>query len=112
MIVDTARRHGVPPNLALAVSWQESGWQMHRTSSAHAIGAMQVLPATGAWMSLYADRPLKLEQFFGARVWQFQLPPELEAEQAFVEATRSFAVGDAQPNVVETRSVACHYNLP
>ena len=60
MIVDTARRHGVPPKLALAVSWQESGWQMHRTSSAHAIGAMQVLPATGAWMSLYAGRPLKL----------------------------------------------------
>ena len=60
MIVATARRHGVPPNLALAVSWQESGWQMHRTSSAHAIGAMQVLPATGAWMSLYAGRPLKL----------------------------------------------------
>ena len=60
VIVDTARRHGVPPKLALAVSWQESGWQMHRTSSADAIGAMQVLPATGTWMSLYAGRPLKL----------------------------------------------------
>ena len=60
VIVDTARRHGVPPKLALAVSWQESGWQMHRTSSAHAIGAMQVLPATGVWMSMYAGRSLKL----------------------------------------------------
>jgi LysM repeat protein len=60
VIVDTARRHGVDPRLALAVSWQESGWQMHRTSSAHAIGAMQVLPATGAWMSLYAGRHLRL----------------------------------------------------
>ena len=30
--------------LALAVSWQESGWQMHHVSSANAIGAMQVLP--------------------------------------------------------------------
>ena len=60
VIVDTARRHGVPPKLALAVSWQESGWQMHRTSKAHAIGAMQVLPATGTWMSMYAGRPLKL----------------------------------------------------
>ena len=60
VIVDTARRHGVPPKLALAVSWQESGWQMHRTSSANAIGAMQVLPATGTWMSLYAGRSLKL----------------------------------------------------
>ncbi len=60
VIVRTARRHGVDPQLALAVSWQESGWQMHRTSSANAIGAMQVLPATGAWMSLYAGRSLRL----------------------------------------------------
>ncbi len=60
VIVDTARRHGVPPSLALAVSWQESGWQMHRDSSANAIGAMQVLPATGTWMSMYAGRRLKL----------------------------------------------------
>ncbi|KRF17423.1 hypothetical protein ASG90_09090 [Nocardioides sp. Soil797] len=60
IIVSTARRHGVNPHLALAVSWQESGWQMHHVSSANAIGAMQVLPATGTWMSLYADRSLKL----------------------------------------------------
>ena len=38
------RRHGVDPQLALAVSWQESGWQMDRRSDAGAIGAMQVLP--------------------------------------------------------------------
>ena len=60
VIVNTARRQGVDPQLALAVSWQESGWQMHRTSTANAIGAMQVLPATGAWMSLYAGRSLRL----------------------------------------------------
>ena len=60
VIVRTARRHGVDPQLALAVSWQESGWQMHRTSSANAIGAMQVLPATGSWMALYAGRSLRL----------------------------------------------------
>ena len=59
-IVATARRHGVDPQLALAVSWQEAGWQMHHVSSAHAIGAMQVLPTTGTWMSLYAGRPLRL----------------------------------------------------
>ncbi|RYP85702.1 LysM peptidoglycan-binding domain-containing protein [Nocardioides guangzhouensis] len=59
-IVATARRHGVDPQLALAVSWQEAGWQMHHVSHAHAIGAMQVLPTTGTWMSLYAGRPLKL----------------------------------------------------
>jgi len=60
IIVATARRHGVNPTLALAISWQEAGWQMHHVSSANAIGAMQVLPTTGTWMSLYAGRPLHL----------------------------------------------------
>ncbi len=55
-----AVRHGVDPELALAVAWQESGWQMHHVSWASAIGAMQVLPSTGTWMSLYAGRPLDL----------------------------------------------------
>lgn len=51
VVAATARRHGVDPNLALAVSWQEAGWQMHHVSSTGAIGAMQVMPATGRWMS-------------------------------------------------------------
>ena len=60
LIIDTARRHDVSPYLALAISWQEAGWQMHHTSSAGAIGAMQVMPDTGTWMSLYAGRRLEL----------------------------------------------------
>lgn len=60
VITRTAIAHGVDPELALAVSWQESGWQMHHVSYADAIGAMQVLPGTGTWMSLYARRPLDL----------------------------------------------------
>jgi len=60
LITDTARRHDVDPYLALAISWQEAGWQMHHTSSAGAIGAMQVMPDTGLWMSLYAGRRLDL----------------------------------------------------
>ena len=56
----SARRHGVEPNLALAISWQESGWQQRRISSAGAIGAMQVMPATGRWMSLTVGRRLNL----------------------------------------------------
>ncbi|CUR53987.1 exported hypothetical protein [metagenome] len=60
VIVHTARRHGVDPQLALAISWQEAGWQMGRVSSAGAIGAMQVIPDTGRWMALYAGRPLHL----------------------------------------------------
>jgi len=60
LIVDTARRYDVDPHLALAISWQEAGWQMHHTSPAGAIGAMQVIPDTGVWMSLYAGRGLDL----------------------------------------------------
>ena len=55
-----ARRHGVPPALAQAVAWQESGWHQPVRSSAGALGVMQVLPGTGLWMSLYAQRPLNL----------------------------------------------------
>lgn len=60
LVAREARRHRVPPRLAQAVAWQESGWQQRVRSSAGAIGVMQVLPGTGAWMSLYARRPLDL----------------------------------------------------
>lgn len=61
-VADAARRHGVDPQLALAVSWQESGWQMDVVSGAHAVGAMQVLPSTARWMEGYAGRPLHLHR--------------------------------------------------
>lgn len=54
-----ARRRGVDPELALAVSWQEAGWRMHHVSSAGAIGAMQVLPSTADWMEWYVGRTLR-----------------------------------------------------
>lgn len=57
-ILRTSRHRGVDPQLALAVSWQEAGWQMHHTSGAGAIGAMQVLPTTAAWMEWYVGREL------------------------------------------------------
>lgn len=62
VIVRTARRHGVPVNLALAIAWQEAGWQMHLVSSANAIGAMQVLPSTGRWLSGVVGRRLQLRR--------------------------------------------------
>jgi hypothetical protein len=62
VVARTARRHGVDPELALAVSWQEAGWQMHHVSSANAIGAMQVLPSTARWMENYAGRRLHLRR--------------------------------------------------
>ncbi|HEY9564343.1 MAG TPA: transglycosylase SLT domain-containing protein [Nocardioides sp.] len=64
VIIRTARGHGVDPHLALAVSWQEAGWQMHHVSSANAIGAMQVLPGTGDWMEGYAGRTLDLRNVY------------------------------------------------
>ena len=46
MIVATARRHGVEPALALAVAYQESGFQQQVVSPVDAVGVMQVLPST------------------------------------------------------------------
>jgi LysM repeat protein len=62
VITRTARRYGVDPQLALAVSWQEAGWQMHHVSSADAVGAMQVIPSTGVWMSGVVGRRLDLHR--------------------------------------------------
>ena len=50
VIVEEADRYGVPPGLALAVAWQESGWQQGVVSHANAVGVMQLLPATGEWV--------------------------------------------------------------
>jgi soluble lytic murein transglycosylase-like protein len=50
MIVEEANRFGVPPAFALAVAWQESGWQQGAVSSAGAVGVMQLLPTTGEWV--------------------------------------------------------------
>jgi LysM repeat protein len=60
VIAKKARRVGVEPHLALAIAWQESGWQHKQVSSAGALGAMQVMPGTGRWMSAYLGRKLNL----------------------------------------------------
>lgn len=52
LIVKEARRQSFPRALALAVAWQESGWQERVVSSAGAIGVMQLLPATADWVSV------------------------------------------------------------
>lgn len=46
-----ARRQHVPATFAMAVAWQESGWQERVVSSAGAIGVMQLLPSTADWVS-------------------------------------------------------------
>jgi len=58
IIAAKARANGVDPALALAVSYQESGWNMHVVSVANAVGAMQVIPATSVWISGVVGRRL------------------------------------------------------
>jgi LysM repeat protein len=60
LIVRTAQRYGVDPALALAVGYQESGWNQRQVSVANAIGTMQVIPSTGRWASSLVGRRLDL----------------------------------------------------
>jgi LysM repeat protein len=61
MIRATAGRWSLDPRLALAIAWQESGFNMREVSSVGAIGTMQVMPYTGAYLSTdVVHRPLDL----------------------------------------------------
>ena len=60
LIVQTARRYGVNPKLALAIGWQESGWNQRSVSVANAVGIMQVMPSTGQWCGDMVGRRLNL----------------------------------------------------
>lgn len=60
LIVSASKRHGVDHRLMLALSYQESGWNMRAVSAANAIGVMQVIPASGDWASSLVGRELNL----------------------------------------------------
>jgi len=61
MIVATAQSMGVDPALALAFGEQESSFRQNVTSSAGAIGVMQVIPSSGTWASeILGGRQLNL----------------------------------------------------
>src|SRR3954469_12538378 len=49
-IPPTASHWGVDPRLALGISWEEAGFNQRMVSSVGAIGAMQVMPSTGAFV--------------------------------------------------------------
>jgi LysM repeat protein len=54
-----AAANGVPPSLAAAIGWQESGFNNDLVSSAGARGVMQILPGTWQWInSSLAPAPL------------------------------------------------------
>lgn len=46
LLVETARRHGVDPDLVVMVAWQESRFQPRAVSPKGAIGVMQLMPGT------------------------------------------------------------------
>lgn len=61
LVAREARRQGVPVGLALALAYNESGFQQHVTSSVGAVGVMQVMPGTGEWIAKYLlHRPVNL----------------------------------------------------
>ena len=60
LVASTATSTGVDPALALAVSYQESGFDHSLVSPANAIGAMQVIPSSGQWASDLVGRQLNL----------------------------------------------------
>jgi N-acetylmuramoyl-L-alanine amidase len=53
LIDRTARANGWNPAIVKAIAWQESGWTQARISHAGAVGVMQVIPATGEFISTH-----------------------------------------------------------
>ncbi len=51
IVAAEARAQGVPVAFALAVAWQESGWQATVVSSAGAVGVMQLTRPTADWVA-------------------------------------------------------------
>jgi LysM repeat protein len=50
LIADASATHGVDPALVRAVAWQESGWNQSVVSPVGAVGVMQLMPRTAAWV--------------------------------------------------------------
>ena len=61
LLEETARRYGWRSATIKALALHESGWNNGVVSSTGAIGIMQIMPATGDWLSQYVlRRPLDL----------------------------------------------------
>ena len=60
LVAQTARDMGVNPALALAIAYQESGFNHAAVSPANAIGTMQVIPTSGDWASDLVGTPINL----------------------------------------------------
>jgi soluble lytic murein transglycosylase-like protein len=60
LIRAAAARYNVPTSLALALAYQESGFQQRVVSPVDAIGVMQVLPSTGRGLGRIHGRTFDL----------------------------------------------------
>jgi soluble lytic murein transglycosylase-like protein len=60
MIIATAKQQGLDPALALAIAYQESGFNQRVVSPANAVGVMQIIPSAGKWASSIIGQPLDL----------------------------------------------------
>jgi soluble lytic murein transglycosylase-like protein len=56
-----SRLAGVPSDLAMALAWQESGWQRSLVSSTRAVGVMQLMPDTVEFVSVQLLRTKPLD---------------------------------------------------
>ena len=56
-----SRLAGVPSDLAMALAWQESGWQRSKVSSTRAVGVMQLMPDTVEFVSVQLLRTKPLD---------------------------------------------------
>ncbi len=52
-IAYVAEQYGVPASFAEAIGWQESGWNNAEVSGIGAVGVMQIVPGTWAWIDRY-----------------------------------------------------------
>ena len=60
LVRSTAISMGLDPAIAMAVAYQESGFNHTSVSPANAIGTMQVIPTSGEWASDMVGRDLNL----------------------------------------------------
>ncbi len=60
LVAAAARRFDVDPAVAMAVAYQESGFNQRQVSVANAIGTMQVIPSSGQWASELVGHKLDL----------------------------------------------------
>ena len=60
LVRKVALEMGVDPALALAVAYQESGFDQRAVSPANAIGTMQVIPSSGEWAATLVGHSIDL----------------------------------------------------